>query len=185
MRVKLLSRDVTVTLLSRFCCLLYSEIISDIGTALFYHVTGAMDDNVMNYQPTVQFFTSCIEILGKVSSNLTLCCCCCCEILITVIFRTSVTVYDKFDYDSFTHWPGCMRCVSRAFSGIDTLFDFKMCGIFLHEYTFLGCLIHYSLPGPPKFPSLSISLRDCSLLPCTVICTNAELSVRAISLSSC
>ncbi|KAJ7394035.1 Ectopic P granules protein 5 [Desmophyllum pertusum] len=41
------------------------EIISDIGTSLFYHVTGAMDDNVMNYQPTVQFFTSCVEILGK------------------------------------------------------------------------------------------------------------------------
>nr|XP_058943375.1 ectopic P granules protein 5 homolog [Pocillopora verrucosa] len=41
------------------------EIISDIGTALFYHVTGAMDDSVMNYQPTVQFFTSCVEILGK------------------------------------------------------------------------------------------------------------------------
>lgn len=47
-----------------------SEIISDIGTALFYHVTGVMDDNVMNYQPTMQFFTSCIDILGKVSNEL-------------------------------------------------------------------------------------------------------------------
>ena len=44
-----------------------SEIISDIGTSLFYQVCGAMDDNVMNYQPTVQFFTSCVEVLGKVS----------------------------------------------------------------------------------------------------------------------
>lgn len=49
--------------------MLISEIISDIGTSLFYHVTGAMDDNVMNYQPTVQFFTSCVEILGKVSGE--------------------------------------------------------------------------------------------------------------------
>ena len=47
--------------------LLLSEIITDIGTALFYQVCGAMDENVMNYQPTVQFFTSCIEIIGKVS----------------------------------------------------------------------------------------------------------------------
>ena len=45
----------------------FSEIISDIGTSLFYQVCGAMDDNVMNYQPTVQFFTSCVEVLGKVS----------------------------------------------------------------------------------------------------------------------
>ncbi|CAH3172967.1 unnamed protein product, partial [Porites evermanni] len=41
------------------------EIISDIGTSLFYQFCGAMDDNVMNYQPTLQFFTSCVEILGK------------------------------------------------------------------------------------------------------------------------
>ena len=52
-----------------------SEIISDIGTALFYHVTGAMDDSVMNYQPTVQFFTSCVEILGKVSDRQHSACC--------------------------------------------------------------------------------------------------------------
>lgn len=42
-----------------------TEIITDIGTALFYQVCGAMDENVMNYQPTVQFFTSCVEIIGK------------------------------------------------------------------------------------------------------------------------
>ena len=46
-----------------------SEIISDIGTSLFYQFCGAMDDNVMNYQPTLQFFTSCVEILGKVSAD--------------------------------------------------------------------------------------------------------------------
>ena len=43
--------------------------MSDIGTSLFYQFCGAMDDNVMNYQPTLQFFTSCVEILGKVSAD--------------------------------------------------------------------------------------------------------------------
>ena len=56
--------------------LLLSEIITDIGTALFYQVCGAMDENVMNYQPTVQFFTSCVEIIGKVSCAVAVICDC-------------------------------------------------------------------------------------------------------------
>lgn len=49
-----------------FFCLLV-EIITDIGTTLFYQFCGAMDESVMSYQPTMQFFTSCVEMLGKVS----------------------------------------------------------------------------------------------------------------------
>ena len=47
---------------------LIAEILNDIGTGLFYQISGMVDDNVLNYQPTVQFFTLCIEILGKVSA---------------------------------------------------------------------------------------------------------------------
>ena len=28
-----------------------------------------MDESVMSYQPTMQFFTSCVEMLGKVSKT--------------------------------------------------------------------------------------------------------------------
>ena len=45
------------------------EIITDIGTTLFYQFCGAMDESVMSYQPTMQFFTSCVEMLGKVSKT--------------------------------------------------------------------------------------------------------------------
>ena len=56
----------TSTSKKSFFCLLV-EIITDIGTTLFYQFCGAMDESVMSYQPTMQFFTSCVEMLGKVS----------------------------------------------------------------------------------------------------------------------
>ncbi|EDO31384.1 predicted protein [Nematostella vectensis] len=41
------------------------EILSDIGTSLFYQLASTIDGNCLRYQPTLQFFSSCIEILGK------------------------------------------------------------------------------------------------------------------------
>jgi len=39
----------------------------DIGTSLFYQMAGRMEATVIRFQPTIQFFSSCIEILGKVN----------------------------------------------------------------------------------------------------------------------
>lgn len=51
-------------------CYWISEVLVDIGTGLFYQMAARMDPTVIRFPPTIQFFSSCIEILGKVNCSL-------------------------------------------------------------------------------------------------------------------
>lgn len=62
-----ITRETKIMFLRVFL-VLFIELLTDIGTSLFYQLAGAMNETCIRFQPTIQFFSSCVEILGKVLS---------------------------------------------------------------------------------------------------------------------